>query len=126
MARSTGEAAAATRPGIPETVFPIIAAISFAHLLNDLMQSLLPAIYPMLKDEHGLTFVQVGLLTLTFQFSASLLQPVIGIVADRRPLPFSMAVGMGSTLVGLLLLARADQFPRSEEHTSELQSRGHL
>src|SRR5690625_3140766 len=110
MARSTGEAAAATRPGIPETVFPIIAAISFAHLLNDLMQSLLPAIYPMLKDEHGLTFVQVGLLTLTFQFSASLLQPVVGIIADRRPLPYSMAAGMGSTLIGLILLARADEF----------------
>src|SRR5690625_3869020 len=126
MARLTGNAAPGSGRGVPETVFPIIAAISFAHLLNDLLQALLPAIYPMLKDQHGLSFVQVGLLTLTFQFSASLLQPVVGIAADRRPLPYSMAVGMGSTLVGLLLLARADQFPRSEEHTSELQSRGHL
>lgn len=110
MARPTAETAGGSRPRVAETVFPIIAAISFAHLLNDLMQSLLPAIYPMLKDEHGLTFVQVGLLTLTFQFSASLLQPVVGIIADRRPLPYSMAAGMGSTLIGLILLARADEF----------------
>lgn len=92
------------------TVFSVIAAISFSHFLNDVMQSLLPAIYPMLKDDHGLSFGQVGLLTLTFQFTASLLQPVVGIVADRRPLPYSMAVGMGSTLVGLLLLGVASRF----------------
>src|SRR5690606_9250021 len=65
------------------TVFSVIAAISFSHFLNDLMQALLPAIYPMLKDNYGLTFGQVGLLTLTFQFTASLLQPVVGIYSDR-------------------------------------------
>lgn len=92
------------------TVFTVIAAISFSHFLNDLMQSLLPAIYPMLKEDFGLSFTQVGLLTLTFQFTASLLQPVIGIVADRRPLPYSMAFGMGSTLAGLFLLAFAQSF----------------
>lgn len=92
------------------TVFTVIAAISFSHFLNDLMQSLLPALYPMLKDTYGLSFTQVGLLTLTFQFTASLLQPVVGIVADKRPLPFSMAVGMGSTLCGLVLLAFAHEF----------------
>lgn len=101
-------AAAAATTG---TVFTVIAAISFSHFLNDLMQALLPAIYPMLKDDHALTFAQVGLLTLTFQFTASLLQPVVGIVADRRPLPYSMAVGMASTLAGLLLLAKATSFP---------------
>lgn len=93
------------------TVFTVIAAISFSHFLNDLMQALLPAIYPMLKENYGLTFGQVGLLTLTFQFTASLLQPVVGIAADKRPLPYSMAIGMASTLVGLLLLAVAGQFP---------------
>ena len=92
------------------TVFTVIAAIAFSHFLNDLMQSLLPAIYPMLKDDFGLSFTQVGLLTLTFQFTASLLQPVVGIAADRRPLPYSMAAGMGSTLCGLVLLASAHRF----------------
>lgn len=93
------------------TVFTVIAAISFSHFLNDLMQALLPAIYPMLKEDFGLTFGQVGLLTLTFQFTASLLQPVVGIYSDRHPLPYSMAFGMGSTLAGLLLLSTAKQFP---------------
>lgn len=96
---------------VPSTAFTVIAAISFSHFLNDLMQSLLPAIYPMLKEEYALTFVQVGLLTLTFQVTASLLQPLVGIFADKRPLPYSMAVGMGSTLVGLLLLGFAGDFP---------------
>lgn len=92
------------------TVFTVIAAISFSHFLNDLMQALLPAIYPMLKDDFGLTFGQIGLLTLTFQFTASLLQPFVGIYSDRRPLPYSMAFGMGSTLAGLILLSTASQF----------------
>lgn len=108
---SEGAAKAKVVEATTGTVFTVIAAISFSHFLNDLMQALLPAIYPMLKDDHALTFTQVGLLTLTFQFTASLLQPVVGIVADRRPLPYSMAVGMGSTLAGLLLLARATSFP---------------
>lgn len=92
------------------TVLTVIVAISFSHFLNDLMQALLPAIYPMLKDDFGLTFKQVGLLTLTFQFTASLLQPVVGMIADKRPLPYSMAAGMGSTLAGLILLAVAHDF----------------
>lgn len=95
---------------VPTTVFTVIAAISASHFLNDLMQALLPAIYPMLKDDFGLSFAQVGLLTLTFQTTASLLQPVVGIVADRRPLPYSMAIGMSATLAGLLLLAVAHNF----------------
>lgn len=96
---------------VTATAVGVIVAISVSHLLNDLMQALLPAIYPMLKDDHGLSFAQVGLLTLTFQFTASLLQPVIGIAADRRPLPYSMAAGMGATLAGLILLAFASTFP---------------
>lgn len=93
-----------------ETAFAILAAISFCHLLNDMMQSLLPAIYPILKDSYGLTFGQIGFITFTFQVTASLLQPVIGSFTDRRPQPYSLAIGMGFSFVGLLLLSRADSF----------------
>lgn len=92
------------------TAFPILVAISVCHLLNDMMQSLMPAIYPILKTNYGLDFGQIGLLTFTFQCTASLLQPVIGYATDRRPLPYSLASGMGFTLVGLLLLAYAHNF----------------
>ena len=92
------------------TAFAVLGAISFAHLLNDLMQSLLPAIYPVLKTSYGLDFGQVGLLTLAFQLTASLLQPVVGLYTDRRPLPYSLAAGMGATLAGLLLLSVASGF----------------
>jgi FSR family fosmidomycin resistance protein-like MFS transporter len=88
----------------------ILAAISFAHLLNDLIQSLLPAIYPLLKDSYGLSFTQIGLLAFTFQLTASLLQPVVGAYTDRRPLPYSLSLGMAFSLVGLLLLAWAHGF----------------
>ncbi|MBJ6127589.1 MFS transporter [Microvirga splendida] len=90
---------------------PVLAAISVSHLLNDLIQSLLPAIYPILKDNYRLDFGQIGLLTLTFQLSASLLQPLVGIFTDRRPQPFSLVVGMGFTLVGLLTLSQAHSYP---------------
>jgi FSR family fosmidomycin resistance protein-like MFS transporter len=98
-------------PGAQQTVFSVIAAISFCHLLNDLMQALLPAMYPMLKDSYALSFSQIGLLTFTFQFTASLLQPLVGAYTDRKPRPYSLVVGMGFTLVGLLLLAEANSFP---------------
>lgn len=88
----------------------ILLAISLSHLLNDLMQSLVPAVYPILKAKFALDFGQVGLISLTFYLTASLLQPVVGIVTDRRPMPFSLAVGMGSTLAGLLLLSVAGSF----------------
>jgi MFS transporter, FSR family, fosmidomycin resistance protein len=93
------------------TAFPILVTLSFCHLLNDMIQSLLPAIYPLLKSTFALDFGQIGLITLTFQFTASLLQPMIGILTDRHPKPFSLAVGMGSTLTGLLLLSQAPSFP---------------
>ncbi|HVW68204.1 MAG TPA: MFS transporter [Steroidobacteraceae bacterium] len=93
------------------TTFSILAAISFCHLLNDMMQSLLPALYPMLKGSYELSFVEIGLLTFTYQITASLLQPLIGMFTDRSPKPYSLAVGMGFTLVGLLLLAYAGNFP---------------
>ncbi|HEY0229839.1 MAG TPA: MFS transporter, partial [Dokdonella sp.] len=93
------------------TAFPILAMLSVCHLLNDMIQSLLPAIYPLLKDSFKLDFGQIGLITLTFQITASLLQPFVGIYTDKRPLPYSLAVGMGFTLTGLLLLSQASTFP---------------
>ena len=93
------------------TIFGILLAISFAHLLNDTMQSLLPALYPLLKRVFQLSFMQVGLIQLTFQCTASVFQPFVGILTDRRPRPYSLAFGMGCTLVGLVSLAFARQFP---------------
>src|SRR5690348_6527646 len=92
------------------TAVTILAAISFCHLLNDMMQSLLPALYPMLKSRYQMSFGQIGLLTFTFQFTASLLQPLVGAMADRTPRPYSLAAGMGFTLIGLLLLAFAGSY----------------
>ncbi|HEX3685750.1 MAG TPA: MFS transporter [Bryobacteraceae bacterium] len=93
-----------------KVVFTILGAISFCHLLNDMVQSLIPAIYPILKNSFHLDFSQLGLITFTFQVTASLLQPFVGLWADRRPKPYSLAVGMGFTLIGLLLLSRAWNF----------------
>ena len=95
----------------PKVVYKVLAAISVCHLLNDMMSSLLPAIYPLLKSSFNLNFAQVGLITLTYQTTASLLQPLIGFYTDKRPRPFSLPVGMGATLIGLLLLAAARTFP---------------
>jgi len=92
------------------TVLAILFAISFSHLLNDTIQSLIPAIYPLLKENFHLSFVQVGLITLSFQMTASILQPCVGFYTDRRPKPFSLAWGMGLTLGGLVLLSRAGNF----------------
>src|SRR5688500_16765561 len=86
------------------TAFSVLAAISFCHLLNDMMQSLLPAIYPILKDNYGLTFGQIGFLTFTFQVTASLLQPLIGLFSDKRQQSYSLTIGMAFSLVGLILL----------------------
>jgi FSR family fosmidomycin resistance protein-like MFS transporter len=105
----SGEQRAAPR-GADVTTFSIILALSFSHFLNDTMQSLVPAIYPMLKGSYGLSFAQIGLITLTMQTVSSLLQPAVGLFADRRPQPYSLAVGMGATLIGLLLLANAGSY----------------
>ena len=104
------EKSAASSVAATGTVTAILLAISFSHMLNDTIQSLLPAIYPFLKDSFHLTYTQIGLITLTFQCTASLLQPVVGIVTDRRPRPYSLAVGMGFSLAGLLLLSQASSF----------------
>jgi MFS transporter, FSR family, fosmidomycin resistance protein len=98
------------RPKAGRTVFPVLVAVSFCHLLNDMMQALLPAIYPILKGGFDLSFGQIGLLTLTYQITASLLQPLIGLYTDRRPLPYSLPFGMGATLLGLVTLALAPAY----------------
>ena len=107
---STGVPGAAASVSSQAAVFPILVSLGFCHLLNDLMQSLIPALYPMLKTQPHLDFAQVGLITLAFQLTASLLQPTIGIYTDRKPQPYSLAIGMGSTLIGLILLSMADQY----------------
>jgi FSR family fosmidomycin resistance protein-like MFS transporter len=99
-----------TAPQTTAPVMPILAALSFAHLLNDTMQSLIPAIYPMLKDALQLDFRHIGLITLVNQLTASILQPFVGLYTDRRPQPYSLAVGMSFTLVGLILLSLASSF----------------
>lgn len=93
------------------TSFAVLMAISFSHLLNDVVQSLLPAIYPLLKTALDLDFGQIGLITLTFQMTASLLQPVIGFYTDRKPHPYSLPIGMAFSLLGLLLLSVSSTFP---------------
>jgi len=87
-----------------------LAMLSFCHLLNDLMQSMIPAIYPMLKRNLDLSFTQIGLITLAFQLSASMLQPAVGLFTDRRPLPYSLIGGMFSTLIGLLMLSQSETY----------------
>ena len=92
------------------TAMPVLLALSAAHLLNDMMQSLVPAIYPIIKDVHGLSFSQIGLITLVFQLTASLFQPAVGFVTDKKPQPYSLATGMIFTLIGLVVLGTAASF----------------
>jgi FSR family fosmidomycin resistance protein-like MFS transporter len=91
--------------------YVVLIGISFSHFLNDTMQSLIASVYPILKDAYALNFAQIGMITLAFQFTASLLQPVVGHLTDKKAQPFSLAVGMGSTFVGLLLLSIAASYP---------------
>ena len=101
---------AAIRKAAHDTSFAVLLAIGFCHLCNDMMQALLPAIYPTLKEQFHLNFTQIGLVTLVFQCTASLFQPAVGYFADLKPMPYSLAVGMVSTLIGLLVLAVAPSF----------------
>ena len=114
MKKLSATAATIGAPAVPDalqnTTYAVLAAISFSHLLNDMMQSVLLAIYPMLKQGLQLSFAQIGLITLAYQLTASLLQPLIGLYTDHRPQPYSLPVGMGFTLLGLLLLAQAATF----------------
>ena len=100
----------ASLPSVQATAFTVILAVSFCHGINDIMQSLLPAIYPLLKENYGLDFWQIGLLTFTFQVTASLLQPIIGMITDKRPMPYSLPYGMASSLIGLIVLAYAGHY----------------
>ena len=114
MAISTSQTAASAAPVTPQSsplVMRIIGAVALAHLINDLIQSVLPSIYPMLKDSYGLTFTQVGLITLTFQLTASLLQPWVGYYTDRHPKPYLLPMGMICTLVGILMMSQVGSFP---------------
>ena len=108
MAIKTGETAGA--PAAQQTAVVVLAAISICHLLNDVIQSLIVALYPMIKDSLGLDFRQIGLITFTFTFTASLLQPLVGFVTDRHPTPYSLVAGMGCSLLGLLIAAFATTY----------------
>ncbi|CAB3796826.1 MFS transporter [Paraburkholderia fynbosensis] len=109
---ASGTPAASAQPAarVQRTVYSVLGAISFSHLLNDMIQSLILAIYPMLKDNFSLSFGQIGLITLTYQITASLLQPLVGAYTDKHPKPYSLPVGMGFTLAGLLLMSVAPSF----------------
>lgn len=109
-ATSIAPPAGASLASAQATAFTVILAVSFCHGINDIMQSLLPAIYPLLKENYGLDFWQIGLLTFTFQVTASLLQPVIGMITDKRPMPYSLPYGMASSLIGLVVLAYAGHY----------------
>ncbi len=93
------------------TVFRILCAISLAHFLNDVIQALLPSIYPVLQQSYNLTYAQIGLITFTFQCTASLLQPLVGLYTDKRPRPYSLALGMTMTLAGLVMLSMVESYP---------------
>jgi FSR family fosmidomycin resistance protein-like MFS transporter len=102
--------ASPSRTAAPQTAIGVLSAISLCHGLNDLLQSVLPAVYPLLKTAYSLDFGQIGLITFTNTVTASLLQPVVGLITDARPRPYSLAIGMGFTLVGLLLLSAAPSY----------------
>ena len=107
MHKTSGTLTASSRKLSPKTVLPILFTISGAHLLNDTMQSVIPAIYPLLKENYQLSFTQIGLITFTFQLTASLLQPVVGFYTDKHPRPYSLSIGMVFSLAGLVLLSQA-------------------
>ena len=93
-----------------DTAFEILTALSFCHLLNDMMQSLIPSIYPILKQNFQLDFAQVGLITFVLQLTGALFQPVVGFYTDKHPKAYALAGGMAFTLLGMLLLSRAGSF----------------
>lgn len=110
LMQKTAVAQAVMPAAAQSTVLPLLISLSFCHMLNDLMQSMIPALYPMIKDQFHLDFTQIGLITMTFQLTAALLQPTIGAYTDRRPQPYSLAIGMGATLIGLVLLSVAHDY----------------
>ena len=114
MSLSNAQTKTTDSPSVPQSsplVMRIIGAVALAHLINDLIQAVLPSIYPMLKAKYDLTFTQIGLITLTFQLTASLLQPWVGYYTDRHPNPLLLPSGMVCTLVGILMLSQVGSFP---------------
>ena len=107
---NANEQAADTKQAVQQTIFSILFTISAAHFINDVLQSLIPSIYPLIKTKYNLTFAQIGLITLTNQLTASLLQPIVGNYTDKTPRPYSLAIGMCFTLLGLLSLSLASSF----------------
>src|SRR5215472_10493759 len=101
---------AAPARGVDNVAYALLFSLSFCHLLNDMIASLVPAIYPIFRDTFRLDYAQIGLITLTYQCTASIFQPLVGLYTDHRPKPYSLAGGMGFTFVGLLLLAHAGSF----------------
>ena len=99
---------------VPKTIYPILFSIAFAHLLNDLLQAVIPASYPILKQNFNLSFTQIGLITLSYQLAASILQPIIGLYTDKKPKPFSQIFGMLFTLSGIVLLCMKNSRPSSK------------
>ena len=100
----------ASVPSVPQTVYPILFSIAFAHLINDLLQAVIPAAYPILKENFNLTFTQIGLITLAYQLAASLLQPLVGLYTDKKPKPYSQIFGMVFTSLGIVCLSYASGF----------------
>lgn len=111
MKESSPETLQGDKSFAPKTVYAILFSISFAHLLNDLLQSIIPSVYPILKQNYNLSFSEIGFITFTFQVTASILQPFVGNYTDRFPRPYSFAIGMLFTLTGILLLSSATVFP---------------
>src|SRR3978361_1744062 len=95
---------------VQKTAFTILFTISLSHLINDMLQAVIPSIYPLIKTKFHLSFTQIGLITFTYQITASLLQPFVGIYTDKKPKPYSLAIGMSFTLLGLLFASIASSF----------------
>ena len=107
---SVSDSNSASVPSVPQTVYPILFSIAFAHLINDLLQAVIPAAYPILKENFNLTFTQIGLITLAYQLAASLLQPLVGLYTDKKPKPYSQIFGMVFTSLGIVCLSYASGF----------------
>ncbi|MEY4924720.1 MAG: hypothetical protein RL598_1239 [Verrucomicrobiota bacterium] len=110
MSQTTSVQSPAQADPVPGAVLQVLLTLSAAHMINDILQALLPAIYPLLKDSYHLSFTQIGLISLTYQVTGSLLQPVVGFYTDRRPKPYSLPIGMTVTLIGLIVLSQANSF----------------
>ena len=110
MSQTTSAQSTIQADPVPGAVLQVLLTLSAAHMINDILQALLPAIYPLLKDSYHLSFTQIGLISLTYQVTGSLLQPVVGFYTDRRPKPYSLPIGMTVTLIGLIVLSQANSF----------------